>query len=143
MLFAACPAQDGSTALHVAAARGHDDIVRRLMAAGAPVNATNEVRGYSVVQVLRLHCFLARRLQVNFILAPFPAFTPQHGKTPLDSAQTTGKAAVVQLLRAAEDTCSLHIAADEGSEPIVRRLLAMGAPVNAADEVREYRAPAS
>ena len=91
---------------------------------------------------LRLHCFLAIRLQV-LILAPFSAFTPQHGKSPLDYAQTTGKAAVVQLLRAAEDTCSLHIAADEGSEPIVRRLLAMGAPVNAADEVREYRAPAS
>ena len=86
--------------------------------------------------MLRLHNFLASRLQV-IILAPFPAFTPQHGKSPLDYAQTTGKAAVVQLLRAAEDTCSLHIAADEGSEPIVRRLLAMGAPVNEADEVRD------
>ena len=81
----------------------------------------------------------------GYFTAPFPAPLVQDGRTPLDCA--TSIDCITALLDAGAvcgspmpgSNTPLHITARKGSEPLVRRLLAAGAPVNATDEVRDLR----
>ena len=69
----------------------------------------------------------------------------QGGRTPLDCADSSE--CIAALLDGGADCRSpkqrsrnpLLVAVAHRSEPLVRRLLAMGAPVNATDEVRGQR----
>ena len=128
------PKMDSRHPIHVAAAsNGSAALVRRLLAMGAPVNAPDGVR---------------RRLggqHANFFTPHVVDFLQvvQDGHAPLDCAKSS------ECMTALLDGCaeprdinprsrtSLHVAVALESGSLVRRLLAAGAPVNAADKVRE------
>jgi len=134
------PRPGTSTPLHVAAGHGSEALVRRLLAAGAPVNATDAVRWL--------------RKPLHFISALCNALTSnpqscsplllQDGRTPLQCAESVD--CVSALLEGGADCKShrpdfrppLHVAAIYGNKALVRRLLEMGAPVNATDSVRQF-----
>ena len=126
------PLQFGKTPLHTAVEYGHAPVVVLLLATpgvdpfASCVRARSGGSGACLFVIHRFHLL-------------------QGGKTPLDLALSAGGVAIAALLRADprvaadEAALTLHNAAARGRDDAVRRLLAAGAPVNGADEVRDLR----
>ena len=98
--------QNGFTPLHKAAWKGHQTVVTALIAAGADVNAKNNVRRCPLrVAVLPAGC----RMHLQSLSRDSPLFSlsrrclcwMQYGDTPLILAAKQGHQAVVDLLKAA------------------------------------------
>ena len=119
---------NGRTALHMAAYRGHSEVVDFLMAEGADVNATSD-KGETP-----LHC--------SGVLRCHPDVFLQHGTgRPFEQEVKMRQAVAQRLLShgAKVDTVAayhwtpLHLAAYCGNRGVVELLLAQGASVSAVD----------
>ena len=92
------------TALIAAAHLGHDGVVRRLIAAGAPLDHVNNLHWTALIEAIvlgdggpRHQATLAALLDAGASLA----ITDRAGRTPLELAESRGYAAMVALMRAA------------------------------------------
>lgn len=98
------PAQTGSTPLHAAAAAGHADCVRILIAAGADKDALARARA-TPAHRSPFPLLLTDTKNSSGTTSPRPSLAciprpthPQHGKTPLHIAAEWGRAACVRAL---------------------------------------------
>jgi len=92
------------TALIAAAHLGHDDVVRRLIAAGAPLDHVNNLHWTAVIESIvlgdggpRHQRTLAALIDAGASLA----LTDRQGNTPLQLARARGYTAMVGLLESA------------------------------------------
>jgi ankyrin repeat protein len=92
------------TALIAAAHLGHDGVVRRLIAAGAPLDHVNNLHWTAVIESIVLGDGGARHQRTLQALIGAKAnlqLADRTGRTPLQLAQTRGYADMVRLLEAA------------------------------------------
>ena len=132
----------GGTPLHLAAGKGHKEIVSVLLDAGCPIDEVN-IYGHSALHYAAeggavdvIDILVERDLDVNRI--------DNEGITPLHVASACGKLeAVHELLRlganasmtagAAECLTPLHLAAVRGHKEMVSVLLDAGCPIDVVD----------
>jgi ankyrin repeat protein len=135
---------NGETALHKAASRGHEAVIRALVYSGANVNAKNE-DGWTALHRAAMggHEAVVRLLVDSGADA---RAKDKSGQTVLHSAAWGGNEAVVRLLvdngadaRAKDESGQmvLHSAAWGGNEAVVRVLVESGANVEARDADRK------
>jgi hypothetical protein len=89
------------TALIAAAHLGHDGVVRRLVAAGAPLDHVNNLRWTAVIEAIVLGDGGARRqatLGALLDAGANPNVPAGNGRTPLELARARGHAPMVRLL---------------------------------------------
>lgn len=135
-------APDGRTALMIAAGEGHTALVKRLIGAGADVNAHNERGGTAL-----MYATLARDAEALELLlrrGAKPDMQAKNGWTALMIAAARGDADLVRRLLARDADPNvpdiygwtpLMRAVHEGREPVVRELLAIRAiALDARDE---------
>ncbi len=92
------------TALIAAAHLGHDEVVRRLIAAGAPLDHVNNLGWTALIEAIILGDGGARHLAcVRALLSggANPNIADRSGTTPLAHAQRRGYSAMVDLIRQA------------------------------------------
>lgn len=134
------PQQDGTTALHWAVERNHEEMVTLLVGAGANANAANSFG----VTPLSLACRNGDATIVSILLrsGANPATALRTGETPLMTAARTGRVEAVKVLieagadlKAKEPTAgqtALMWAIAEGHTDVVRVLIDAGADVRGA-----------
>ena len=84
-----------------AAHLGHDGVVRRLVAAGAPMDHVNNLRWTAVIEAIVLGDGGARRqatLGALLDAGANPNLPAGNGRTPLELARARGHAPMVRLL---------------------------------------------
>jgi|GEM_PF-1725813 len=134
--YLSIPDQDGTTALHFAASKGHAEVIRALIAANPDAITKTDKNGWTL-----LH-FAASKGHTKIVEAliaanPNPAHLlaqDSNGDTPLSLAAGAGHTEVARLLiKANKDAISitdknghtpLHFAASEGHKEIVEALIA-------------------
>ena len=92
------------TALIAAAHLGHDGVVRRLIAAGAPLDHVNNLHWTAVIEAIVLGDGGARHqatLRALLDAGASARLTDRAGRTPLELARSRGYAEMVRLLEAA------------------------------------------
>lgn len=135
-----------SSLLLLAASKGHNEILKILLAHNANVNVQNEV-GYTPLHWAALDGYeaIARSLLDHGAMLDIKE-NDYYGMTPLHLASERGNEAIVKILlknRAAIDVqdnsakTPLHWAAYENNVEIVKILLAHNANVDAQDEKKE------
>lgn len=90
------------TALIAAAHLGHDEVVRRLIAAGAPLDHVNNLGWTALIEAVILGDGGPRHQRVVRALIDAGAdreLTDRQGRTPLQMAEAAGYAAIAQMLR--------------------------------------------
>lgn len=148
------------TPLYLAARAGYADIIRKLVRAGANVNTAKDFGEQTGITALHAACAKGNRDAVLALLEANCELNPRSsdGGTPLHCACEFAHEDVVDVLLGGGDTSkaasskrgtavvdvrarkvcveahgvtALHMATAVGSEPIVKKLLAAGAEVNA------------
>jgi ankyrin repeat protein len=92
------------TALIAAAHLGHDEVVRQLIAAGAPLDHVNNLHWTALIESIVLGDGGARHQRTLVLLVDAGAslkLTDREGRTPLQLAQARGYTAMVEKLKAA------------------------------------------
>jgi hypothetical protein len=90
------------TALIAAAHLGHDEVVRRLIAAGAPLDHVNNLGWTALIEAVILGDGGHRHQRVVKALLDAGAdreLADRQGRTPLDLANMSGYAAIAEMLR--------------------------------------------
>jgi ankyrin repeat protein len=125
----------GKTPLHLASSHGHNEVVTALLAAGAPVNATDD-HGSTP-----LHCATKKEVAEQLLAAGADVHTQtKQWFTPLHCASEMGQAEVIKLLlaknaavdaRNLKDETPLYRASLQGNTNVIEPLVAAGADINA------------
>lgn len=148
---------DGWSAVMTACRFGNDELLRTLIAAGAPLNAVdfNTAQDALYVAAEKGHAGCLKQL-LDAGADPNQTWTVNYGRLPmvmnaLHVASWKGHSEIVRLLLAAKVDVNrratsyavfspLHFAATEGHTEIVKQLLAAGADVGARDGRRNITA---
>ena len=140
---------DGMTALHWAARRGHLEMVKMLLAAGANVRATTRLGSYTPL-LLASEGGHAAVIEALTGAGADPAAATASGVTPLMLASASGQVDAIRVLlshgadvNAAEPTrgeTAIMFAAANRRTDAVRALIAAKADVNAATKVVNLKA---
>eukprot|EP00951_Prasinocladus_malaysianus_P004566 scaffold32129_cov39-Prasinocladus_malaysianus.AAC.1 len=123
--------RNGNTALHVAAAKGHTDVVRMLCWSGSEIDAQENIRGATSLLVA---AYNGHREVVKALLqlGAAPDMTDRNGQTALFCSSVEGHVDTVKaLLQAGADVnavdhtnaTALHVSARAGHKAVVRCLL--------------------
>ena len=125
--------QEGLTALHMAAVKGHNKVAELLIAKGANVNTSGRLIGTTPLDSAAL---LGHKEMVELLIDSGADINPQiiTGETPLQRAEQRGHSAIVEILRkhggkAGEVTLQLAIL--KGQKDVAKSLITGGADVNA------------
>ena len=125
--------QEGLTALHMAAVKGHNKVAELLIAKGANVNTSGRLIGTTPLDSAAL---LGHKEMVELLIDSGADINPQiiTGETPLQRAEQRGHSAIAEILRkhggkAGEVTLQLAIL--KGQKDVAKSLITGGADVNA------------
>lgn len=140
----ATPERGGWTPLHFAAAHGHTDIVKYLLANKAVIEAKDK---YGETP-LQLAAYNGQTKAAELLLASNADVNAQSksGEAPLDLAAGAGHIELVKMLldkkadidaKSMEGCTALDVAAATGHEAIVELLVAKGADINATNNAGE------
>ena len=130
----------GRTALHLAASKGHVEVIRKLLRRNCPINLRDR-KGYTAI----FHAAQSGQTEVvvELIANGAEKYLQQHG-TPLHRAATFGHLETVEALLSDVSGCSvravdghgrtaLHLAAFNGHVEVIRKLLRRNCPINLRD----------
>ena len=125
--------QEGLTALHMAAVKGHNKVAELLIAKGANINTSGRLIGTTPLDSAAL---LGHKEMVELLIDSGADINPQiiTGETPLQRAEQRGHSAIAEILRkhggkAGEVTLQLAIL--KGQKDVAKSLITGGADVNA------------
>lgn len=124
--------QQGLTALHVAASKGHNKVAELLIAKGANVNTSGRFIGTTPLDSAAL---LGHKKMVELLIDSGADINPQiiSGETPLQRAEQSGHSEIAEILRkhgGKAGKVTLPLAILKGQKGVAKSLITSGANVN-------------